>query len=166
MNQIRSGQMPLRFTQPFPRLSGIGVIKVTDYRSGERFAEHRHAVLPLLIPDHREAFDIGEVFDAELEVLPGGADIPAMEAGHIEENAQLSVLPDKPFNLRHELIVICLYQLAADVNGEQLAGVFFVELYGHWRFLCLKLRLGSARLSKDSSDQLIKTLKRCAATTS
>ena len=29
-----------------------------------------HAVLPLLVPDHREPFDVGEVFNVELDVFP------------------------------------------------------------------------------------------------
>ena len=43
------------FVQPLPRLSGVGVIEVTDRRFRERFAKRRHAFLPFLLPDHRQA---------------------------------------------------------------------------------------------------------------
>jgi hypothetical protein len=59
----------LRVTQPFPRLSGVGVIEVSDRRFREWFAERRHAVLLFLFPDHREPLDVGEVPNVELDVF-------------------------------------------------------------------------------------------------
>ncbi|MGA8149058.1 MAG: hypothetical protein WB870_16005 [Gallionellaceae bacterium] len=103
------------------------MIEVTDLRFCKRLAEHSHAVLPLLVTEHREPFNVGEVFDAELEVVPGRTGVPATESGHVEQHAQLPVLPNEPFNLWHKLLIIRLYQLAADVNDEQLAVVFFIE---------------------------------------
>ena len=107
------------------------MIEVSDLRFRERLAERRHAVLPPLFPDHREPFDVGEVFDGELGVLPHRAGFPSVEAGHIEQHAQLSVLPGESFELRHNVLVIRPCQLAADVNGEYLAAMFFIELNGH-----------------------------------
>src|SRR5579871_241080 len=125
-------RVTLRFTQPFPRLSGVGVIEVSDRRFRERFAECRHAVLPFLFPDHREPLDVGEVPDIELDVFPHRASVPAMETGHIEQQAQFSVLPEESLELRHKVLVICFYQLPADVNSENLPAVFFIKLNGHW----------------------------------
>ena len=63
------------------------------------------------------------------------AGFPAVEAGHIEQHAQFSVLPDESLELGHKVLVICFYQLPADVNGENLPAVFFIELNGHFRLL-------------------------------
>ena len=83
---------PLSLGQPLPCLSGFGMIEVLDRRFCERLAERRHALLPLLFPDHRELLDVGEVFNGELRVLPQRAGIPALKTGHIEQYSQLSVL--------------------------------------------------------------------------
>ena len=100
------------------------MIEVSDRRFRERLAECRHALLPLLFPDHGESLDIGEVCNTELEVLPRRAGFPAVEAGHIEQEAQLSVLPQEPFEFRHKVRVVLLYQLPADVNDEEPEKIF------------------------------------------
>ena len=89
----------LHFTQPHSSLSTIGVIKVSDNRFREGLAEHRHALLPLLFSDHREALDIAEVFHAEFEVLPRGTGLLAVKGAHIEQHTQFSVLPYESFEL-------------------------------------------------------------------
>jgi len=68
--RVFSQAITLRFTQPFPRLSNVGVIEVSDRRLREWLAERGHAVLPLLFPDHRQPFDVGEVPNVESDVLP------------------------------------------------------------------------------------------------
>jgi len=45
-------------------------------------------------------------------------------------------LPDESLELRHKVLVIRLYQLAADMHIDQLATVFFIELNSsHWVYL-------------------------------
>src|SRR5580765_8890977 len=124
----RSQPKTLRFAQPLPRLSGVAVIEVSCRRFRERLGERRHALLPLLFPNHGESLDIGKVFDGELGVFPQRAGFPAMEAGHIEQHAQLSVLPDESLELGRKVLVIRRYQRRADVNDEQLPAVFLAEL--------------------------------------
>ena len=58
----QSSSMPLRFVQPVTRRCGVGVIVVLNGRLRERLAERGHALLPLLLADQREPFDVGEVF--------------------------------------------------------------------------------------------------------
>jgi hypothetical protein len=125
----------LRFAQPTPRLSGVGVIEVSGRRFRERLEERRHAVLPFRIPDHREPVDVGEVLEVELGVLPHRAGIPAVETGHIEEHAQFSVLPEESLELGHKVHVIRLGQLPAEVNHENLPAVFRIESNGHFGLL-------------------------------
>ena len=52
----------LGFAQPLPRLGALGVIEIADLRLREWFAKSRHAVLPFLVSNHGEPFDVGEVF--------------------------------------------------------------------------------------------------------
>ena len=58
-----------------------------------------------------------------------------METGHVEQRAQFSMLPDESLELGHKVLVICFYQLPADMNGEHLPAIFFIELNGHFRLL-------------------------------
>src|ERR1035437_1523144 len=125
----------LRLRQPLPRLSGLEVIEVSDRRFRERLAECRHALLPLLFPDHREALDIGEVRDTELEVLPRRASFPPVEAAHIEQHAQFSMLPDEPLELGHKVLVIGFGECPDEVSDEIVPAVFFIELNGHFKLL-------------------------------
>ena len=66
--------------------------------------------LPFLISDHRAAFNVGEMFASNLISSHIAAGFPAVETGHVEQHAQLSVLLDELFKLRHEMFVICLGQ--------------------------------------------------------
>src|SRR5208283_146304 len=126
----------LSFGQPLPRRSAINVIEVSDRSFRERPAERRHALLPPLFSDHRESIDVGKVFDGELGILPHRCGFPSVKAGHIEQHAQLPVLSYESLELRHKVLVIRLYQLAADVNYEHLPAVFFIEFNGHFGLLC------------------------------
>jgi hypothetical protein len=46
-----------------------------------------------------------------------------MEAGHVEQQPQFSVLPDEPLELGYKVLVIRSCQLPADVNDENLPAV-------------------------------------------
>jgi hypothetical protein len=65
-----------------------------------------HSVLPPRFPDHREPFHIGEMFDAKLEIFPARAYFPALEAGHVEQQAQFSVLAHESLDLGYKLLKI------------------------------------------------------------
>ena len=45
------------------------MIEVSDRHFREGLAKRCHTFLPPLFPDHRESFDVGEVFDAKLDIL-------------------------------------------------------------------------------------------------
>ena len=111
------------------------MIKVSARRLRKGLEEDRHAVLPLFIANHREPFDIGEVFYVKLDVLPRRPCVPAVETAHVEQNAQFSVLPDESLELIHKVLVICLHQLSADVKDEYLPAIFFIQLNGHLELL-------------------------------
>jgi hypothetical protein len=123
---------PLSLGQPLPRRSAISVIEVLDRRFRERLAERRHALLPPISTDDRELLDVGKVSDSKLGILPQRRGFPPVKVGHIEQHVQLSVLPDKSLELRHKVIVIRFYQLAANMNYEYLSTVFFFEFNGHF----------------------------------
>jgi len=53
------------------------VVRVSNRGFRELLAEHRHALLPPLLPDHRDSFDIGEVLNREFGVFPPNAGNPA-----------------------------------------------------------------------------------------
>ena len=94
------------------------MIEVSAPRSRERLEERRHTVLPFLIPDHGQPFDIGKMFHVKLDVLPHGAAFPAMEIAHVKKHAKFPMSLEESLELRHKLLVICLHQLPADVHGQ------------------------------------------------
>lgn len=126
---------PLRLGQPSPRRSGVGVFEVSDRCFREWLTERRHAMLPYFFPNHGQSLNIGEVFDAKLEVFPRRASIPAVKAGHFKQYAQLSMLLNEAFKFRQKALIVCFDKLPADVNDENLSAVFFLELNGHCTFL-------------------------------
>lgn len=100
---------PLRFVQPLARLDRLGVIEITELGFGERFGEDRYSLLPLLFTDHRHALDIVEMVNTELEVFLCRADLPAMKADPVEQDAHLSMLLDELLECRLKVCVIVLY---------------------------------------------------------
>ena len=64
-------------TNHFRASAASSVIEVSDRRFRERLAECRHALLPLLFPDHREPLDVGEVMRWRTCVLPHRAGCPS-----------------------------------------------------------------------------------------
>jgi hypothetical protein len=59
-----------------------------------------------------------------------------VQSGHVEQHAQFPVLSNESLELGHKVLVICFYQLPADVNNEKLPTSFFMELNGHLALLC------------------------------
>ena len=59
------------------RLIDFALIKVLQLGRGEGLAEHRHAVLPFFVADHRQSIDIFEMFDVEFNIFPEGTHFPA-----------------------------------------------------------------------------------------
>ena len=60
----------LLLDKPVPRLGGMGVIEVADFRHSEWLAECRHSFFPFILANDRQPFDVSEVFRVELDVLP------------------------------------------------------------------------------------------------
>src|ERR1035441_3722633 len=79
------------------------------------------------------------------------AGFPAVEPGHVEQQAQLAVLPDEPLELGHKALVIRWCQLPA---------VFFIELNGHFGLL-FAFRPGST--SNFESPACLRRACRCTA---
>src|SRR5664279_3064676 len=107
------------------------MIEKLDRCFSERFAEHRHSVMPLLIPDYSKQFDIREIFNVELYFLPQSVDFPAIEACYIKQQAQLSILSDLALEFRNKMLEICFCYLSANVNFNNFPAVFFYELNRH-----------------------------------
>src|SRR5437867_4386752 len=72
---------------PGMRFARVVVIEIANLRSGERTAENAHPLLPFFVSDHRNALDVAEVFQVELDVLPQRTGVPAVEIHHIEQHA-------------------------------------------------------------------------------
>ena len=76
-----------------------------------------------------------------------------MKIGHIEQHAQLSVLPHEAFELRHEPLVVRDDQFPGDVNCEHFPAVFFLNLNRHnGRFDGVELTARAAREVKVEVD--------------
>jgi hypothetical protein len=54
-------------------LVDLAAVEVSNRGGGKWFAENRHTVFPRLLANQSEAFDMPEVFQIELDILPEGA---------------------------------------------------------------------------------------------
>lgn len=121
--------------QPRPDAVGIIVIEISDGCFGEGFAKLCQAVLPSLVPDHRQSRDVRECAARELRVAPQRTEVPAFEVvGHIEQQSQSSMRLGKSDGYRDEFLVVRFCQRIADVNDQHPAAIFFYELNGHFIF--------------------------------
>ena len=82
--------------------------------------------------DHGQSFDIDEVFGIKLEFLTDCRRLPTVETGHVEQHAQLSVLPDELFKFRREPLIIRLGQNPGDVNRWKIPAVVFIYVNRHF----------------------------------
>ena len=58
-----------------------------------------HAVFPGLVADHRDSFDVLEMFEVEFDIFPQRASCPSVKIFHLEQNPDLSVFIDPLFDL-------------------------------------------------------------------
>src|SRR5580658_2660845 len=87
-------------------------VEVSDCGAGKRLAERHHAFFPCLFANQREAFDVTEMFQIELEVLPESACSPAVKIVHLYQHPKLAALLDQALDLRDEVFVVFTRELA------------------------------------------------------
>ena len=113
------------------RLVRLRRIEVTNLGRRERLAKHGHAVFPRPLADEGQALDVGKVLDVELDVFPERACTPAVEIVHFAKDADLAVLLDQPFHLRDKASIVVLGELAAQLDDQDLATCFFLQIDRH-----------------------------------
>ena len=82
----------------------------------------------LLVSDDREPLNVNKVGDIKLDLLPQGINFLTVEAGHINQYVQRFIQMNGAIALGQESFVICLSELAADVDNQNLSAVFFIQL--------------------------------------
>src|SRR3954468_13951524 len=107
------------------------VFEIADLGARERLAEEGHAAFPRLVADQGETFDIPEVFDVELDVLPKSAGRPAVKIVHANEQPQLAMLLPQTLDLRHEMLVILFRELSRQLDPNQFATLLFTDSNCH-----------------------------------
>jgi hypothetical protein len=75
----------MRFLQPCPGAFDVGRRKVLDGRPRKGLTEPGHPGFPSLIADQGDALEVRVVFDAKLEIIPGGVQIPAVKVLELGE---------------------------------------------------------------------------------
>jgi hypothetical protein len=110
----------------------MSVIEVVNVCLHERLAKHRHYYLPVHVSDHCYSFHSCEVFGFKLEFLPDCRGFPTVEAGHVEQHAQFSMLLNKLIKFGHETHVVGLGQNPADTNGKKIPAVVFIYANRHF----------------------------------
>src|SRR6266496_4564635 len=103
---VPAPSLTLLSCHPRMRFARVVVVEIANLRSGKRTAENAHPLLPSLVSDHRDTFDVAEMFQVELDVLPQRTGVPAMKIHHLEQHAQTSALLEPTLELWHELFVI------------------------------------------------------------
>src|SRR5262249_42616137 len=113
-------------TGPGLSLITLALVEVPDRCGCERLAEDRHSVLPCLVADQSKPFNVPGVFQIELDVLPEGTRPPAVKILHLDQHANLAVLIDRTLDLRNEVLVVLLRELAAEPDRQDSPIVFCV----------------------------------------
>ena len=67
-----------------------------------------------------EAFDVPEVFQIELDVLPEGTSRPTLEIVHLNQYPQFAMFFDQALNLRHEMFVVLFGEFAGEFDHQNL----------------------------------------------
>jgi len=80
---------------------------------------------PVAFTHDRQTLDVVVVLDVELQILPRRTQLPTLEIVHVEQNANLAVLLDQPFNLWQKVVVILGRQLSRRPNGQHFAFMIF-----------------------------------------
>ena len=70
------------------------MIEVLDPSRRKRFAENCHPLFPFCFADDCQPFNVAEVMQVELDVLPRRTGCPTMKVIHDEQNANLAMLLD------------------------------------------------------------------------
>jgi hypothetical protein len=115
-------------TDPRFGLLDFAAVEVSDRRSGKWLAEYRHSMFPRLFAHQSEAFDVAEVFQIELDVLPEGASGPALEIVHLNEYPQFAMIFDQALNLRHEMFVVLFGEFAGEFDHQDLPARILVQI--------------------------------------
>jgi hypothetical protein len=65
--------------EPRPGLVRLGGVEIADFRKGKRLAHLGHPLFPFPVADEGDALDVGAVLGGELDVVPEGVQVPAVE---------------------------------------------------------------------------------------
>src|SRR5262249_39628415 len=75
---------------------------------------------PLLVADEGDAVDLRAVGGGELDVVPQGVQVPAVEVVELGQQPDLALLGDGGINHRNELLVVLVVQLAGHLEAQDL----------------------------------------------
>jgi hypothetical protein len=118
-------------TDPRFGLPDFAAVEVSDRGGGKWLAEYRHTVFPRLLANQSEAFDVPEVFQIELDVLPEGTSRPALEIVHLNQYPQFAMFFDQALNLRHEMFVVLFGEFAGEFDHQNLAARILLQIDCH-----------------------------------
>src|SRR5208337_1295751 len=121
------------FAQPLARGGILRGVEVSGLRLRERFDQDRHAMLPFVVSDCRDALKVVGMLNVEFDLVPKRAGVPALETDHVEQQAQLTRASREPCELGKKMLIISLFQLSPYVNHEELLATHLVDPDRHFR---------------------------------
>jgi len=102
----RDRHSPLGFSNPFARFAGFSFRKrpvLPRPQKAKELTEFSHVFRPFHVSNHRAAFPIEEVTEAELRILPDCAGIePLQIRGDLEVDPQLFMPTQSVFKVRYQ----------------------------------------------------------------
>ena len=104
-----------RFAQPVRRHRQVVSLEELHRGGGERFAEYRHAFLPLRIAHDGDLAKVAVVLEVELHVLPQRTGVPSVEVIQDDQQSQLPVLLDLSLDRGHQMLVVIGVQRSAKI---------------------------------------------------
>src|SRR5579871_656326 len=132
----RTSGLGSRSAEPGPGLLHLGDIEVADLGPCERLAYLGHPLFPRLVADQGDALDVEAVLGGKRDVVPQGAQVPAVKVLELGQQPDLAFFADGGLNERDERLVVLVVKLAGQPEGKYLLGRGG-QLLDHFRLLLL-----------------------------
>src|SRR5262249_36819701 len=117
-----------RFFEPLPGFFNFSSVEISDLGLRERLAHLSHPRLPFPVADQGDALDAVAVGGGELDVVPQGVQVPAVELMELSQEPA-PAFPRRHFiDQRNELSVVLIMQPARQLEAENFCGALGKQL--------------------------------------
>src|SRR5215470_3547985 len=120
--------------QPFLCCVDFGNVEVVDLSHGEWLAHFGHPLLPGLVADQRDPFNLRAVSGRELNVVPQGMQVPTLKVVELGQQTYLALLSHGGIDDRDKILVVLVVEFTGEPETENILRTLW-NLLNHSRLL-------------------------------